>query len=346
MSQDRFAFVHELVRRAVESGDYPATAYAVGCRGQVLVRGGCGDARPATLFDMASLSKILSATMIALRMIEKGMICLSDPVGRFFAAPPDKTDITIQQLMTHTSGIAAHFYLADWTDDPDKAADVILAQPLAACPGDETIYSCMGYILLGKILEQVGGQPLDVLALEWVFRPLGMLRTTYRPEGDIAPTEWDKTANRLICGTVHDENARFLKGISANAGVFSDLDDMIRFAVMLTCGGRQADGAAFLSSAMFRLATANLTSGKTENRGLGLKLAGGEGAFMGDLFPAGSIGHTGFTGTSLAVDPTSGLYVVLLTNRVNPTRDNLAIIRFRKIFHNAIYASFSRIDQS
>lgn len=247
--------------------------------------------------------------------------------------------------MTHTSGIAAHFHLTDWTDDPAKAVDVILAQPLVARPGEATIYSCMGYILLGKILEQVGGQHLDRLARDWVFDPLGMTRTTYRPEGDIAPTEWDSINGRLICGTVHDENARFLKGISANAGVFSDLDDMIRFAVMLACGGSQADGSAFLSPAMYRLATTNQTPGKSEHRGLGFQLAG-DGSFMGDLFPAGSFGHTGFTGTSLAVDPSSGLYVVLLTNRVNPTRDNLAIIRFRKIFHNAIIAAFSRNDQS
>lgn len=341
MPRERFAFVYELVHRAIESGDFPAAAYAVGSREQVLVRGVCGDARPATLFDMASLSKVLSATMIALHMIENGLICLTDTVGRFFNAPPDKADITIHQLMTHTSGISAHFHLTDWTDDPAKAVDVILGQPLVAGPGETTIYSCMGFILLGKILEQVGSQPLDGLARDWVFDPLGMARTTYRPEGHVAPTEWDSGTGRLLCGVVHDENARFLNGISANAGVFSDLDDMIRFAAMLACGGRSADGSVFLSPAIFRLATADHTPGKSEHRGLGFHLVG-EGSFMGDLFPPGSFGHTGFTGTSLAVDPSSGLYVILLTNRVNPTRDNLAIIRFRKIFHNAIYTAFSR----
>jgi CubicO group peptidase (beta-lactamase class C family) len=290
-------------------------------------------------------TRLAAATMIALRLIENGLLCLTDTVGRFFTAPTDKTDITIRQLMTHTSGIAAHFHLTDWTDDPAKAVDVILGQPLVAGPGETTIYSCMGFILLGKILEQVGGQPLDGLARDWVFDPLGMTRTTYRPEGDIAPTEWDPGNERLICGTVHDENARFLSGISANAGVFSDLDDMIRFAAMLASGGRRADGSAFLSPGMYRLATADHAPDKSEHRGLGFQLTG-EGSFMGDLFPAGSFGHTGFTGTSLAVDPVSGLYVILLTNRVNPTRDNLAIIRFRKVFHNAIFAAFSRNDQS
>ncbi len=341
---DSFAVVRRMTRQGIEDGSFPSAAVAVGAGSRLLFREVYGEARPETLFDMASLSKVLATTMIALKMIETGSLCLTDTVGRFIQAPADKSDITIFQLMTHTSGILAHFHLAGLTDDPSRAADLILAQPLAACPGQMTIYSCMGYILLGKILEQIGGRPLDQLADDLVFGPLGMQRTTYHPKAgdDIAPTEWDRETGQYLRGVVHDENARFQKGVSGNAGVFSTLDDMIIFARMVASGGRLPDGAAYLSPAMFALATANHTPGMTENRGLGFKLAGGEGNFMGDLFPARSIGHTGFTGTSLAVDPGSGLFVVLLTNRVHPTRDNIKIIRFRKLLHNAVYAAFSR----
>ncbi|MEA4890019.1 MAG: serine hydrolase domain-containing protein [Clostridiaceae bacterium] len=341
---DPFVIVRQMVQQGAEDGTYPSAAVAVGVGGQTLVREAYGAARPETLFDMASMSKVLATTMIAFQMIEAGKLCLTDSVGSFFQAPPDKSDITVFQLMTHTSGIPAHFHLADLTDDPSRAADVILAQPLAACPGQMTVYSCMGYILLGKILEQIGGRPLDQLAESLVFGPLGMKRTTYHPKAgdDIAPTERNRETGQYLRGIVHDENARFLNGISANAGVFSTLDDIALFARMLASGGRLPNGTPYLSTAMFALAAANHTPGMTENRGLGFKLAGGEGNFMGDLFPARSIGHTGFTGTSLVVDPGSGLYVVLLTNRVHPTRDNIGIIRFRKLLHNAVYAAFSR----
>jgi len=194
----------------------------------------------------------------------------------------------------------------------------------------------MGYILLGKILEAVYGQTLDVLAETRVFGPLGMRRTGYRPAGgNIAPTEADERTGEALRGIVHDENARFLGGVSGNAGVFSDIGDAARFASMLAQGGE-----GFLSAATLRLATMNHTPGHPERRGLGFCLGGTPDSFMGDLFPAASFGHTGFTGASLAVDPTTGLFAVLLSNRVHPTRRNERIFRFRRAFHNQVYAAY------
>lgn len=301
-----------------------------------------------TLFDMASVSKIIGPTMIAFRFLEEGLIRLYDPVSLFFPdAPKDKRDITILQLMTHNSGISDHFFLSDHTDDPAQAAQVILNYPLEYTPGEGPSYSCMGYILLGKILEKVGGAPLDVLAQRCVFSPLGLCHTTYHPTGDIAPTELDPQTGRLLQGVVHDENARFLGGISGNAGIFSDLDDMARFTQMLALGGRLPDGTRCLSPAMLRAALINRTpASRGEYRGLGFNLAGSPKNFLGDLMSPRAYGHTGFTGTSLAVDPDTGLWLVLLTNRVCPTRQNEKLVRMRSLIHNAAAAQASCLADS
>lgn len=337
-----FAKTAALVALGLEQGAYPSACLSVGVGSRVLCRRVFGDATPHTLYDMASVSKILGATMIALRWLEEGKLRLYDRVGAFLDAPADKADITVLQLMTHTSGIPDHFLLQEECAAPEEAVQAILRHPLAQAPGGAPIYSCMGYILLGKLLEIIGGEPLDKLARAWVFEPLGMTRTTYHPTGDVAPTEWDPETQALLRGVVHDENARFLGGISANAGIFSDLTDMTRFAQMLACGGRLPDGTAYLSPATLRAALVNRTPGPNrEFRGLGFNLAGSPANFLGDLMSPRAYGHTGFTGTSFAVDPETGLFVVLLTNRVCPTRDNLRLIRLRSLIHNAAAAEAS-----
>jgi len=342
---ERFEQVHQLVLQGLEQGAYPCAALAIGIGNTLYRKQTYGSCTGHTLFDMASVSKILSATMIAFRFIEDGQLRLYDCVADFFPdAPADKRDITILQLMTHTGGFAAHFLLSDYTADPADAARVILEYPLAQMPGSDPVYSCMGYILLGKILEKIGGKPLDLLAQAYVFDPLGMRHTTYHPTGDIAPTERDPATGKLLQGIVHDENARFLGGISANAGVFSDLEDMITFTKMLSCGGSLADGSAYLSPAMHRAALVNRTPRSAgEFRGLGFNLAGSPRNFLADLMGKRSYGHTGFTGTSIALDPDSGLWVVLLTNRVCPTRENTNLIRLRSLVHNAAAAEASRL---
>ena len=337
-----FAKTAALVALGLEQGAYPSACLSVGVGSRVLCRRVFGDATLHTLYDMASVSKILGATMIALRWLEEGKLRLYDRVGAFLDAPADKADITVLQLMTHTSGIPDHFLLQEECAAPEEAVQAILRHPLAQAPGGAPIYSCMGYILLGKLLEIIGGEPLDKLARAWVFEPLGMARTTYHPTGDVAPTEWDPETQALLRGVVHDENARFLGGISANAGIFSDLTDMTRFAQMLACGGRLPDGSAYLSPATLRAALVNRTLGPDrEFRGLGFNLAGSPANFLGDLMSPRAYGHTGFTGTSFAVDPETGLFVVLLTNRVCPTRDNLRLIRLRSLIHNAAAAEAS-----
>ncbi len=340
-----FEQVHQLILQGLTQGAYPSAALAIGIGSRVYRKETYGSCSETTLFDMASITKILSPTMVAFRFLEEGLIRLYDTVAVFFPdAPADKKDITILQLMTHTSGIPDHFFISDGTDDPADAVKVILNHPLQQAPGGDPIYTCMGYILLGKILEQVGGAPLDVLADRYVFGPLGMTHTGYHPSGDIAPTETDPATGKLLQGVVHDENARFLNGISANAGVFSDLEDMIVFTKMLACGGRREDGSIYLSPALFSRAITNHTpNSKGEFRGLGFNLARSPFNFLGDLLGERTFGHTGFTGTSIAIDPDTGLWMVLLTNRVCPTRANTKMIRIRSLAHNAAAAEASRM---
>ena len=335
-----------LLQQGLEEGCFPGAVAAVGDANHVWAVSTVGviaqdgpRVNRETRYDMASLSKVLGPTMIALRLIEEGKLSLYDTIGTFFPdAPEDKRGITVFQLMTHTAGFNPAFWLDQLAESPEDALRVLLQHPLDNPPGGAPSYSCMGYITLGKMLEKLGGKPLNMLADEMVFGPLGMKNTGYCPTGDnIAATEICAETGVALQGIVHDENARFLRGISANAGVFSCIDDMITFAQMLARGG---DG--YLSPAMMDKATRCYTPGADVHRGLGFHLAGTELNFMGDLFPDCSFGHTGFTGTSLAVDPTTGVFAVLLSNRVHPTRDNLKLMRFRRLFHNALYAEASR----
>ena len=327
-----YAFLNDMLQSAVSDGCFPWAVAAVGRRDRVLARAAAGGADFQTRFDMASVTKILAPTMLALLTIEWGSLTLYDNVSRFFDAPADKADITILELMTHTAGFEPHFFLSG---DPDDAACAILRHPLAAARDGTPRYSCMGFILLGKILEKIYNAPLDEAAHAHVFESLGMSSTGYNPSGgNIAPTEADPVTGKVLCGVVHDENARYLGGVSGNAGVFSDIDDMILFASMLA-----REGNGFISPATLRKAIRNYTPGHDVHRGLGFHLAGTPENFMGDLFPDSSFGHTGFTGPSIAVDPETGLYAILLTNRVHPTRDNDKHLRFRRCFHNRVYAS-------
>ena len=331
-----------LLEEGLRDGCYPGAAAAVGCRDQVFAISCVGkisengpEVNEATRYDMASLSKVLGPTMIALRAIEEGKLTLWDRLERFFPdCPEDKKNITIKHLMTHTAGFEPAFWLSEEAETPEDALRALLAHPLATPVGAEVHYSCMGYITLGKVLETVYGKPLDVLAKEMVFGPLEMKNTGYCPVGNnIAATEVDKETGIAWRGIVHDENARFLRGVSANAGVFSDIHDMIRFAQMLSCGGK-----GYLSFATLAKAIACHAQSADARRGLGFHLAGTPENYMGDLVPDCAFGHTGFTGTSLMVEPTTGLYVILLSNRVHPTRENPNLFRFRRRMHNVLFA--------
>ena len=337
-----------LLSKGLQQGCFPGAIAACGDREHVYALSRVGkiaengpEVTEETRYDMASLSKVLGTTMVAFKAIENGDIGLYDTLERFFPdVPEDKKNITIYHMMTHTTGLSASFRLDYMVEHPDQALTALLNQPLDHQPGETPVYSCMGYITLGKVLEAYYGKPLKELAREMVFEPLGMTSTCYCPTGDnIAATEVDPATGKAWVGVVHDENARFLEGNSGNAGVFSSIGDMIIFAQMLS---RMGDG--FLARALMTTAIkCHAASADGEvRRGLGFHLSGTPMCYMGELMPPTSFGHTGFTGTSLAIDPETGFWAVLLSNRVHPVRTSTALFGFRRRFHNALFAEYTK----
>lgn len=293
------------------------------------------------LYDMASMTKIMTTTMIALKFIEEGRLCLWDTLGTFFEVPKDKQSITIMDLMTHTAGFEPFFDIEKEAHESGRVLEIILKRPLYGEIGKEVYYSCIGYIVLGEILEKVGEDSLDVLTQRYVCQPLGLEHTTHHPVGGhIAATEYNQALGGHLKGIVHDENARFL-GLAGNAGLFSNLQDVTNFGSMLASGGMY-QGKPYLSSKMFERAISSYTPQMNEARGLGFSLFDGRLHASGDLFSLGSFGHTGFTGTSLFVDSQTGMYVVLLTNRVFYGREDTGFFRMRRQLHNSIVSEYSK----
>lgn len=332
-----------ILLKGLEQGAYPCCAAAVGRGNEVFFRFSAGyralfpEKLPLTentLFDMASLTKLMGTTMACLRMLEEGKIALNDKISKYFSQCFGKEDITVFMLMTHTSGISAHMPLYLDKDSVD-AVSAILSKPLAYPTGTKTVYSCMGYILLGKILEKIEGKTLDKIVKERVFVPLGMENSFYNPPADAicAATERDIFTGEMVCGVVHDENARFLKGVSGNAGMFCTVNDTVRFAKMLS-----QRGAGYLDEKTFSLAVTDYTPDFDESRGLGFQLFGGKPFPGGSKMSIGSYGHTGFTGTSLFVDNKTGVYAILLTNRVHPTRENGLLYPIRREFYDTVFS--------
>lgn len=334
--------ISSLLERGISSGAYPCCAAAAGSGDDVYFYKHLGAralfpvALPVTedtLFDMASLSKLIGTTMACLRMVEEGKISIEDKISKYLENCFGKDGITVFHLMTHTSGLPAHLPLYR-ESDPTRAVEYILKPDFAYPTGSKTVYSCMGYILLGKILENIEGKPLDKIVSEKVFAPLGMKNSFYNPPiGRLcAATEKDIFTGEIINGVVHDENARFLGGVSGNAGIFCTLEDTVVFAQMLSKRGR-----GYISPSLFEYAVTDHTPILSESRGLGFQLYGGKPFPAGSKMSIGSYGHTGFTGTSIYVDNATGVFGVLLTNRVHPTRENSMLSAFRREFYDTLF---------
>ena len=345
------------IREGVGSA-FPCAAVAVGVGHRVFVRQFFGHrqlqpiAFPVTedtLFDLASVSKVVATTMVALKMLENGTLSLHDRISRWFADTGHFEDCEIIHLMTHTSGLPAGLPLYNMTHEKGEVARSILQANRCYETGTQVLYSCMGYIVLQKILEKVGNAPLDVLAKEYVFTPLEMKNACYHPAlaknstplCPVAATERNAKTGEWTVGHVHDENAFFMGGIAGNAGVFATLDDMIAFTSMCATRGIAKNGTVFLSKETFDLAIKNRTPDKAESRGLGFQLKGSQDFPGGTLFSQGSYGHTGFTGTSFYIDAQTGLWGILLTNAVHYGRENRnAYFALRKEFYDTMITEY------
>ncbi|MBL8211471.1 MAG: DUF1343 domain-containing protein [Bryobacterales bacterium] len=278
-----------------------------------------------TIFDAASLTKVIATTSSVMKLFEQGKIRLADKVTVYLPGfQGGKSDITVRQLLTHFSGLRPDLDLAPaWSGYDLGIRKALVDRPVAA-PGERFIYSDINFILLGEIVHRVSGKPLDQFAKENIFEPLGMKDTTYRPPAEwakrIAPTEHYKGMTGPLRGVVHDETTRFMGGLAGHAGLFTTAEDLARFAEMILNGG-EFRGKRILSPLTIRKFTEPQTPPEqTILRGLGWDIDSPFAANRGELFPLGSFGHTGFTGTSIWMDPVSKTAVILLTNSVHPQR--------------------------
>lgn len=297
-------------------------------------------ARPTlrTLWDLASLTKVVGTTTALAQLIETGAVDLYAPVQRYLPGwtGPMQDRVLVWHVLTHTSGLPSFRPYDRQTQDPDSLERLLFTTRLERAPGDSMVYSDIGAYVMGEVIERVSGMSLDRYLAARVFAPLGMTRTMFNPPptlwAEVAPTEIDSLRGGLVRGKVHDERAYYLGGVAAHAGLFGSAEDLARFATMLLHGGTLS-GRRILHATTIRRFTAHADSGK-HNRALGWQK--GPAPWFSHRMSNRAFGHTGFTGTSLAVDPELGVYIILLSNRVNPTRNNPRIGEVRARLADAV----------
>ena len=342
-----------LLTSAIEDRAFPGAVVALGRDSTLIKMDGYGAftyrsrrrVRADSPFDLASLTKVIATTTASMLLHERGQLDLEAPVAEYLAGfdRADKRDITIRHLLTHSSGLPPfRTFYADSVLTRQAVLDSIYAAPLDAAPGDAYSYSDFGMIMMALVIEQITGEEFSAWCQANIFGPLGMTDTGFRPTGtpdpDVVPTELDDYfRNRLIQGEVHDENAWILGGVAGHAGLFSTAQDLSRFTTMMVRQG-QHEGRQFLSSSTIQLFTTVVdTSFSTRALGWDTRNPYPEPSSAGDYFGPRSFGHTGFTGTSIWMDPDQQLYVILLTNRVYPSRDNYDYLQVRRKVADVTY---------
>ena len=332
---NRFAAVDAIIRDAISDLEIPGAVLLIGHNGRVVYRKAYGyraleprreTMTTDTIFDLASLTKVIATNTAVMQLFEKGKIRLNDPVAKYLPefAQNGKQDITIRQLLTHYSGLEPDLDLKSPWEGKDTAYNMAFAETPQEAPGSAFVYSDINFITLGALVERVSGESLDQYCERHIFAPLHMTHTRFLPPASwrpkIAPTQYDEN-NHMLRGVVHDPTARRMGGVAGHAGLFSTADDLAKFAQALLDGG---DGI------LSPLTVEKMTSPETPPnapilRGFGWDIDSPFSTNRGDLFPIGSYGHTGFTGTSIWIDPTTRTYIILLTNAVHPRGQGNAI---------------------
>lgn len=354
---DRLKPAYALLDRAVADGAFPGGVLAVGWNGQLAMHpfgklereGGAYDVDEDSMYDVASLTKPIVTTTAVMLLAQQGRLDLNRPVESYLPAfgaaaksdpnPAWRARVTPRMLLLHDSGLPAHRDFYKDAKGRDAILARVLAEPLIHEPGAQVEYSDLGFIVLGAIVERLTGESLDTYAKREFFQALGMDRSMFNPprklREDIAPTEMDSDfRKRLIWGEVHDENAWAMGGIAGHAGLFSTAEDIASFAQMILNGGIYGNDRVLARSTILQFTTRQTIAGSARTLGWDVPE---EPSSSGRYFSAKSFGHTGFTGTSLWIDPERDLFVVLLTNRVNPTRANEKIRQVRPALHDAIF---------
>jgi CubicO group peptidase (beta-lactamase class C family) len=337
----------EIIGAAVAGRHIPGVVAAVG-RGPVTLStwvAGQADSTPGrsramtagTVFDLASLTKVVAAATATLALASRGQLALTDPVTRYLPtfAAGQAGPLTLWHLLTHTAGLPDTRKFYDWCGTREELLQDLAATPLSAPPGTQVTYSDLGFMALGEIVATVAGQPLDQAVRRLVTGPLAMTGTGYNLAGP--PDRFAATERRADgtswTGIVHDENARLMGGVAGHAGLFSTVADLARFAGWWVSA---ADGP--VTATLRRAAESMQTAGLGGCRGLGWVCTGDRSDILGGHWPGSAVCHTGFTGTSLALDSPSGAWAVLLTNAVHFGRDNTASKALRRDVHAAVAA--------
>lgn len=343
------AKLDKIVKTAIEEAVAPGVAIAVGRNGHIAYMKGYGyidwnqPGSPVvdtnTLYDLASLTKVIATTTVAMILEEGGQLDLNRTVASYLPEfnSPEKALITVRQILTHSGGLEAGANIYATARGRGQYLYQINARPLEYTPGTNMIYSDWDMILLQLVMERITGKTLDVLASEKIFKPLGMTDTQFQPPVSlrprIAPTQVDDARGGLLWGTVHDENAWAMGGVAGHAGLFSTARDLALFSMMILNGGEGVNGIRIVKPPTIARWTAR--QGKESSRTLGWDSPEG-GSSAGQFFSPWSFGHTGFTGTSIWIDPEKDLFVVVLTNRVNPTRSNTRHVQLRRDVADAV----------
>jgi CubicO group peptidase (beta-lactamase class C family) len=350
-----------IIEKSISNGKYPGAVVLIGHKGKIIYRGTFGNRRIIpnvapmrfdTIFDIASLTKVVVTTPAIMQLVEQGKLDIDAPVAAYWPdfAKHGKYSVTIRELLTHTSGLPAEIPDQEAISNEDDALVRISRMRLAHAPGTKFLYSDVNFVVLAHLVEMVSNQRIDVYAQDHIFKPLKMETTFYTPaikfRDRIAPTEIiDK---KLRWGVVHDPLAYSLGGIAGNAGVFSTAADLGAYAQSLLNGGLlpqpspklQAQRNHFLGPlAVSKMTTPQTPDNLADTRGFGWDIDSRY-SNRGILFPIQSYGHTGFTGTSLWIDPVTKTWIVILTSRTHPTpTKGNQLIQDRRTIANIVSAS-------
>lgn len=341
-----FSRAFEILDQAIRDRAFPCAATTVIHKGDLVARHTCGRftydsaspaAMPETLFDLASVSKAVATTTMAMLLHERGLLDLEAPVAlilpEFASGDPRRQSVTIRMLLAHSSGLPAYEKMFLKAHTSDELRRTAMEMPLVADPGTRSEYSDIGFFILGFALESIAGEALDRFCRREIFGRLRMAQTCFNPPAAIRPrippTADAASQGHIIQGEVHDENARVLGGVAGNAGLFSSAGDLAIFAHAMLQGGKPLVRAETLATFTKR------EPRPRSSRALGWDTPSWP-SQSGKYFSAESFGHLGYTGTSLWIDPKRQLSITLLTNRTWPSSDNDAIKRVRPQFHDAV----------
>ena len=358
-AQKKFSKALDILNTAVLQRAFPGAVLAVGHEGKLAIlpvgrldySEDSSAVTDETIYDLASLTKPVATTAAAMILADRAMLDLDRPVAGYlpdflqpFATNIDplyivREEVTVRHLLAHASGLPAYEKFFMRAREKSHVLQEALALPLEETPGRKTLYSDPGFILLGEILERASGERLDVLCSREIFNPLRMQDTRFNPPQDqwlrIAPMEMDESfRNRLIRGEVQDENAWVMGGVAGHAGLFGTAGDLASFSQMMLEEGK-ANGSQLVQSATIREFNRAVQVPEGPSRGLGWDKPG-DPSSSGRYFSPRSYGHLGYTGTSLWIDPQMALFVILLTNRIHPSRSNEAIREVRPAVHDAV----------